>query len=256
MTTIAITTITYNSEAYIERCIQSVKDQSITPSEYIVVDGASQDNTGEIIKKHIDGKVVTNFMSAPDRGISHAFNRAWRMANSDFVVVLNSDDWLEPNHIAEFLNIIEQDDPDIIIPQLSFDNQNNSKLIRPKIFENWPPKKWFHPSINHAGMAIRKNKLLEINGYDEAFSIAMDVDLFYRLLERNPKIVICSTVTSHQSDGGVSQQQQLKALKEMCEIEIKFGRPMIFAKSAFLWRLTKSIIKNICSGILQKHASS
>ena len=92
---LSIITVCYNSKKTIEKTIKSIVSQTHTNFEYIIVDGGSNDGTLDIIEKYKDH--VDVLLSEPDNGIYDAFNKGVRLANGDFVGILNSDDTYNPN---------------------------------------------------------------------------------------------------------------------------------------------------------------
>lgn len=243
MNRIAITTITYNSEKFISRCIESISTQSVKPDSYTIVDGKSTDNTLAIIKEAAAIGTVSKFITEKDRGISHGFNKSWHCADADYICNINSDDWLGTDYIKKVQQHIEQEDPDILIGQLGFVSDSKIRWIKPNIPNSYPPKRWLNFAINHPGMVIRKSLLKNIGGYSEDYDVAMDVDLFFNLLKSSPKIVIMEDALVFQSDHGVSQQKWMTALRELKDIEIKHHRPVFSANMVFLYRVFKIWVK-------------
>ncbi len=86
---VSIVTPSYNCGGYIEETILSIKSQTYPYIEHIVVDGASTDNTVEILRRHGDG---LTWVSEPDKGQSDAINKGWRMCRGDILAYLNADD--------------------------------------------------------------------------------------------------------------------------------------------------------------------
>lgn len=95
---ISIVTVALNSEAYIEKCIQSVIGQRYPNLEYIIVDGGSTDNTLAIAQKYRD--TVTHLISEADTGPANALNKGFALATGDIMGWLNTDDML--HHKALF----------------------------------------------------------------------------------------------------------------------------------------------------------
>lgn len=92
---ITIITATYNSEQTLSDTINSILQQNYDNYEYIIVDGASKDNTINIIKKYepqFKGKL--KWISEKDKGIYDAMNKGISLASGDVFGILNSDDFL------------------------------------------------------------------------------------------------------------------------------------------------------------------
>ena len=249
--TLSLTTISLNADKHIERCFKSVESQKVMPDEYLVIDGNSKDKTLDIIQKYYDKNVISNFISEPDNGISDAFNKAWKFASCDYVAIINSDDIILPEYVEEVKKAISLK-PDVVICNIKFIEGNNETLLLPKFDHNRPIKNWHPPQINHAGMVIKKSILEILNGYSNAFKVAMDVELFYRVLDINPNIKYINKCLAVQYGRGFSRRNWLTALIELCRLEVQYKRNflislMTFVKRVFftlLIKLSKHLISN------------
>jgi len=94
---ISIVTATYNSALLLQRCIDSVANQTFKAVEHIVIDGASTDGTIEIIKNN--KKYLSYWISEPDTGVYSAWNKAIPHIKGEWVLFLGSDDFLA-NHLV------------------------------------------------------------------------------------------------------------------------------------------------------------
>jgi glycosyltransferase involved in cell wall biosynthesis len=96
---ISIITINRNNKDGLRKTMQSVLDQDFDDFEYIVVDGASDDGSLDVIQEFEPqfaqkGKVPFQYESKPDRGIFHAMNKGIVKANGEYLLFLNSGDYL------------------------------------------------------------------------------------------------------------------------------------------------------------------
>ena len=80
-------------------------NQTSADYEYIIIDGASTDGTKDIIEKFIplfDGRM--RCLSEPDTGIYNAMNKGASLANGDYHLFLNTDDYYAPEMISTYVN--------------------------------------------------------------------------------------------------------------------------------------------------------
>ena len=105
---ISIITPSYNSARFIEETILSVKNQTYSPIEHIVMDGGSTDGTVDILRRY-QGTYDLRWWSEPDRGQSHAFNKGIHAATGEWLYFLNSDDYLlDDSSISRVMDYIER----------------------------------------------------------------------------------------------------------------------------------------------------
>ena len=86
----SIITVTYNAADTIEDTIQSVISQTYHHVEYIIIDGASKDNTLNIVDRYREH--ITCLVSEPDRGLYDAMNKGMQLATGDYLCFLNAGD--------------------------------------------------------------------------------------------------------------------------------------------------------------------
>jgi glycosyltransferase involved in cell wall biosynthesis len=92
--TISVITPSYNQGQFIGQTVESVLGQQYPGLDYIVIDGASTDNTLAVLQPYTD---QLRLISEPDRGQTDALNKGLRMATGEVVCWLNSDDYFLPN---------------------------------------------------------------------------------------------------------------------------------------------------------------
>jgi glycosyltransferase involved in cell wall biosynthesis len=92
---ISIVTPSYGQGQFIEETIRAVLLQGYPDIEFIIIDGGSQDNTVEVIKKY--EPFIAYWVSEKDRGQSDAINKGFTKATGEIYYWLNSDDFLQKN---------------------------------------------------------------------------------------------------------------------------------------------------------------
>ena len=105
---ISIITPSYNQGEFLEETITSILDQNYPNLEFIIIDGASTDNSVEIIKKY--EKHLTYWSSEKDGGQTQAINKGLKRATGSIVNWINSDDTLAPNTLIR-INQLFQENP-------------------------------------------------------------------------------------------------------------------------------------------------
>jgi glycosyltransferase involved in cell wall biosynthesis len=114
---VSIITPSYNQGQFLEMTILSVFNQDYPRIEYLVIDGASNDNSVEIIPRYADR--LAYWVSEPDRGQSHAINKGLSRANGTILGWVNSDDVLMPGTISRLVDAFKQNkDIDVIYGHL------------------------------------------------------------------------------------------------------------------------------------------
>ncbi len=203
---VSIITIAYNSASTIEDTVKSVIAQSHSPIEYIIVDGASNDNTCSIIEKY--QAHVARFVSERDKGIYDAMNKGVLLSSGDIVGILNSDDfYADENVISDVVRIFDETGCDALYADLVYVNRDLSdKIVRTwkagdyrhgKFLSGWMPP---HPTF------FVKREFYERHGlYSLELKSASDYELMLRFIHKHQlKMAYLPRVITKMRAGGQS----------------------------------------------------
>lgn len=186
---ISIVTPSYNYGHFIEETIRSVLLQGYPNLEYIIIDGGSQDNTVEIIKKY--EKFLTYWMSEPDEGQTDAINKGYKYCTGDIFAWLNADDSYSKitlGRVAEnYLNGYQL----IAGSCLAIYNDGNKQ-----IFNSVPTKfekliRFWVSGANFTQPSVFVDKKIADHCFplDKSLYMLMDYEFFLRFMSYEPKSI-------------------------------------------------------------------
>lgn len=125
----------YNAEKYLNKCIDSIINQSKKELEIILINDGSTDNSENIIKKYADKRI--KYFKNKNQGIGKTRNFGIEKATGKYIMFLDSDDFLELNACEKMFEKVEKDKLDIVICDYYryFDNGNKEEVKLPN-FKN------------------------------------------------------------------------------------------------------------------------
>jgi glycosyltransferase involved in cell wall biosynthesis len=174
---ISIITVSFNSEATIERTIQSILDQKYNNIEHIIIDGLSSDKTLEIIKKYGD---KVRYYSEPDEGIYDAVNKGLKLYSGEYVGFVFSDDYLFPDAIDILVKYIRK------YPYKDFffgSVRKHYGIVHG--YRPWMiPFSWgFYTSFS-PGFFIKRSSQKKLGFFNLKYKCSSDYDYFYKMIAK------------------------------------------------------------------------
>jgi len=180
---ICIVTPSYQQGRFLEWTMRSVLEQDYPNLEYVVMDGGSKDETGEILARYRDR--VTYCESAPDKGQADAVVRGFAHTNGEIMAYLNSDDVLAPGALdfaARFF--AAHPEVDAVYSHRVFIDESNIVtrywILPPH--HTWMMQRWDY--IPQETCFWRRRIYEKVGGIDPSFQFALDYDLFVRFMEQ------------------------------------------------------------------------
>ena len=221
---ISIITVVYNSEAYIEKTLKSIKEQTSQNFEYIIIDGNSKDNTLNIIETYRD--CVDVLVSEPDKGLYDAMNKGLANAKGQFVWFVNSGDEIFSSDTVEKIEQCYQlhSDADIFYGQTQLiDKEGQVTGMRRKTApQNLTPKSLLMGLVVCHQSILVKREIAP--PYDLSYKIAADYEWVLSSLEASQKTINTQSILSRFLEDGYSSHNVKRALKDRLTIMIKhFG---------------------------------
>lgn len=111
---ISIIVPVYNTENYLEKCLYSLVNQTYKNIEIIIVDDGSPDNSMNIIQKFVLADNRVKVISQKNQGLSGARNTGMNNTNGDYIMFIDSDDWIEIDTCEKAINASEKYNADVV----------------------------------------------------------------------------------------------------------------------------------------------
>ncbi|MDA9148591.1 glycosyltransferase [Alphaproteobacteria bacterium] len=205
---VSVIVAVYNRSATITRCISSIKSQTYSNIQIVVVDGASQDDTISLVTPMLTDKDILR--SEPDQGIYDALNKGLVLANGDIISFLHSDDlYFDNNVISNVVDIFSDDSINVVYGDVSFFSGNNIMKIKRTYRSAKLSKRnlaWGKMPA-HPAMFIKSCIYEDIGNFETNFKIAADYDFLCRLVKHTElNCVYIPNVLVRMQLGGVSTQ--------------------------------------------------
>ena len=182
---VSVVTPVYNAELWIERCIQSVREQDYPKIEHIIVDGGSTDRTLDVCRKY--PHLVIH--SRKDRGQSHAINKGFSMAQGEILAWLCADDEYEPGAIrAAVKGIIAGND--VVMGYSRFVDAGGNYLaehpsnVHPYYDHDMLLRFWKYGTISQPATLWTRKAWERYGPLRENLQFAMDYDLWLRMSKK------------------------------------------------------------------------
>ena len=118
----------YNVQAYIERCLKSVTNQTYMNLEIILIDDGSTDESGKICDEYAKKDKRIKCFHKQNGGLSSARNYAIKYITGNYVMYIDSDDWIKNNTIEVLVNLLEGNDFDIIEFGYQYVDENEKNI--------------------------------------------------------------------------------------------------------------------------------
>lgn len=199
----SIITVNRNNSEGLARTISSVKSLNKKNYEFIIIDGASTDNSLKILESNKE--FIDYYVSEPDNGIYNAMNKGINIAKGEYVIFMNSGDAFIEGNVLEKLEAEDLHSDFIFCGWMRSRNGQAIKSYAPE--ENITLYKLLRRSacVCHQATFIRRTTLLELGNYDESLVICADICfVMIALVLHNKTYQISSVCTTLFDITGIS----------------------------------------------------
>ena len=166
---ISVLTVTFNAADELPGLVDSLRAQTDHNFEWVVVDGASSDATVDLLKASED--VLDTWVSEPDFGIYDALNKAVRLSNGRYYLVLGADDQLFPEAIEQYRRHAAISGAELVTAHIVQD----SRTCSGRSGQSWWHGMFAYISGHSVGCLIRRSLHDRFGYYSRRFPVAADM---------------------------------------------------------------------------------
>jgi glycosyltransferase involved in cell wall biosynthesis len=238
---ISIITPTRNMARFLEPCILSVMQQCYPNFEHIIIDGASTDNTREVLSRYPH----LRWISEADRGMSDALNKGIRMATGEIIGQCNADDEYLPGTLVAVDELYEEN------PEIDFlygdvreiNEAGRSRRVNRQTHFSPLVLRWMHVTTIPTATSFWRRRIHDSDlWFDEKMRYAMDYDFQRRVLAKGYKFKHVSILFadfrfhggSKTAEGGQHREHELVVYREASAIWKKLGPAFLVLRYGLL----------------------
>jgi len=227
---ISIITVCLNAGDSLEKTILSVKSQTYTNYEYIIIDGKSIDNTADIIKKYSDD--ISKWESKHDKGIYDAMNKGIMLASGEWLIMMNAGDIFADNQVLEKVFSKEYDEHHKFLYGDYWHKMENGRLVlRFTSYENG--------ILNHQSVIYKKELHKEHGMYIVTDKLIISDYLFFIRIP-SVNVLKLDFPISIYDNKGISNQGSWALIQSSCA-------NVVFRRKSFSQMLLYIYLKKIKS---------
>ena len=201
----------YNVENYIEKCLDSVVNQTLKDMEIIIVNDGSQDKSKQKIEKYLKKYSSIKYLEKENGGLSDARNYGMPHATGEYIAFLDSDDYVEKTMYEEMYNIAKKENADMVECDFVWEYPNKK---REDIGEIYHSKK----EMIEKGHVVAWNKLIKREIIEKTkiiFPVGLryeDMEFFYKLVPYIDKVSFVKKCFVHyvQRENSIANTQNIR----------------------------------------------
>ena len=221
----------YNKEDVLSRCLNSIKNQSYTYFEVLLVNDGSKDKSLPILKQYESNDDRFHVVDKVNGGASSARNVGLDYARGEYICFVDPDDYIESNYIERLYNAIQQADMAVCGYNRIYGDRNVTleKQKDYKVSKELFLKKILlseNPGSGYCWNKIFKKTLVNDIRFDESIHYGEDAAFLYEIIKNNVlnSIYVCNEGLYNYvlNDNGLSRTLDENKLSGECKIAYKY----------------------------------
>ncbi|MGE4317352.1 MAG: glycosyltransferase family 2 protein [Deferribacterales bacterium] len=216
MPLLSIVTIVRNHKEGLLKTIHSVTSQHFSDYEYIVVDGASDDGTLDVINEHKN--IFAAILYGPDGGIYDAMNKGLAKARGEYIIFMNAGDIFAHEYSLKDVFEKVKDNPDVIYGDYTVNYGYMKRYVRGHRLKDI----WKGMLTSHQAHLVRASMAAE-SGFNCDLRLGADFDMIYRLYKEKRTFQYIPCEIAVTEPGGLSDKKRLTVYKNHLDTISRYG---------------------------------
>lgn len=263
----------YNTRKYILQCLESLRNQTYSDFEVILVDDGSSDDSGQIISRFILDTGLTNYhlVSKKNGGVCSARNAGLQVAKGQWISFVDSDDWVGPEYLSKMVKAVEETDADYcLIGLCAYDEVSQHRDVwtdYPLCAGTIPEDLYALTSMDYVCSRMFRKSIIDANhiSFDERIFYAEDNAFNFDYLRFVKKFACVQDVCYiyRRRETGALSRTPHSPLKRACVFEHMEGFVSAFPMEDIITALSKNwsfsrimwnvLLNKVTCDILAKH---
>lgn len=209
---------TRNRSEFIIQTVDSVLEQDFRDFELIIINDGSKDNTEDVVKNIEDPRIVY-ISNKENLGVTKTLNKGIAIARGKYIARIDDQDrWVSKDKLKKQVDFLEKNSPYVLVGTgvifVSLDNKELFRYLKPKTDTEIRENMLLGNCFVHTSVVFRKDKFLEVGGYDEQFHVGQDYCLWLKLGKKGKMFNFSSyDVVAVFDKGGISSVRKIEQIK-------------------------------------------
>jgi len=242
---LSIITINLNNEEGLRKTVESVKKQTFTDFEFLVIDGGSKDGSIDIIQEN--KQHINYWVSERDKGIYNAMNKGIKVAKGEYCYFLNSGDYLQGDDVLKKIFDNKEEDSAFICGNFTTEKKGVQQRFTEYKNRDWSFSLYeiYAGFVAHQAFFIKREMFDKYGFYDEGLRIMSDWKLFFiaigihheKVVYKDVDLVIYDMdgLSSHIGGKVINSEKKLVAKAELPEaVFARLSRLNYLEKNGFI----------------------
>jgi glycosyltransferase involved in cell wall biosynthesis len=211
----------YNGEKYLAAAIESIRAQTFSHFEFIIIDDGSADGSPQILKRFAEKDSRLRVETRANKGLTRSLNEAIAQSRGEFLARMDADDVALPNRLQIQIDFLRAH-PDVVLLGGGYELIDGAGRVLTRMIPPTDDATLQEHALSgrtpicHPLAMMRRDAVAKVGGYDESLAVAQDLDLWLKLGEVGKVACVPDVLLRYrQHPKSVSEERQAMQIENM-----------------------------------------